>query len=100
MSGEPLGPGDLAEVIKTRTGNGVGRIVTVTEVRAWPSTDCICGDREAHGGIRIAEARHPPGAWWCIHCFRPISRRKDFETFLAAVGKPLTPAKTPEPEIA
>lgn len=87
---EPIGPGDLVECIKSRTGENTGKIFTVTAVRPWVGcTGCQRGRESGHAVLHLREMPLRHGAsGWCIHAFRPISRRSDFESVLETLKTP------------
>lgn len=89
---EPIGPGDLVECVRADPAHlyAIGRIYTVTEIGPIYSCPCNCGDQEPHGGLRVKERPcTSPRQWWCLHSFRPISRRKDFERVLEGLKEPV-----------
>jgi hypothetical protein len=85
---EPIGPGDWVECVKAspRHSHLIGRIFQVTIV--GPVVECFCGCGECAGIMCEGLPEPPPGALYCISCFRLIGRKGAFDHLLEVeVGK-------------
>lgn len=98
-----IGPGDIVECIEPGGPFKRGTLYHVSDVTPETPCDCITlGVRPwafPHAGLLFHDAPKPRvGVAWCCLCFRPISRRSDFEKTLEQIRAhafDLKPARTP-----
>lgn len=79
---EPIGPGDLVECLVGINGTVAGAFYCVAALTKRVGRCAFDGCAEpglALEGVVPTSARNGH----CVHRFRPISRRSDFEAFLA-----------------
>lgn len=106
---DAIGPGDLIECVNAAPGDPVhvGGIYLCTGIGpgfhppmwsrliAWIRGLRICDKHWDAACLDLAEVPYDPDYGFCAGCFRPISRRSDFEAFLNTVKAPRDDVSAP-----